>query len=192
MQDLKSNIGETGLFKTFSVLNKYKEDEVLLDKVSMDVPLVDVDVDKIAMRVKNELCKLRKKRFLFLTPEIAIIEQFAEKDGVEEIIVSLPTDYPMETYERICNNMPRNIKVSFITEIEIPENFSITDSAIVAFGCYDGDRALLLNKTTRMLEKYRSFYGCKILAACGKNISGLCPAGWNYVNAHMHFDKCIY
>lgn len=191
MIDIKSNINETGVVETLYVLHNYTNSSEITNDASLHLPIPDDDIHNKLNSIVNSLAELKKKKFLFLTPEIAVIERLDAVECVEEVIICLPSDYDEDTYERIFNNKPVNVKITFIKENEVPLDFNGKNAAIVAFGFCDDERALVLNYNYRMMERYKAFYGYKILVSCGNHMSNARPVGWTPVNTYEFFNEII-
>lgn len=191
MIDIKSNINETGVVETLCVLHNYANSFELTNDASMHLPIPEDDIRDKLVSIVNSLSELNKKKLLFLTPEIAVIERLNTIECIEEIIICLPSDYDEETYERIFNNKPVGVKITFIKENEVPLDFTGSNAAIVAFGFCDAGRALVLNYNYRMMERYKAFYGHKILVSCGNHMSNARPIGWTPVNTYEFFNEMI-
>jgi len=191
MTNIENNVTETGILETLCILNNHKSDYEIISNASLYLPIPRDDIHSKVDEIVDNLCRLKKEKFLFLTPEIAIIEKLCNTDTVKEIFVCLPSDYNEETYERIFNNKPSGIKVTFIKENEIPLNFTGNNAAIIGFGFCDKERAIILNHNYRMMERYKSFYGYRILVSCGKDMSNSRPIGWTPINIYTFFNERI-
>lgn len=191
MIDIKSNINETGVVETLCVLHNYANSFELTNDASMHLPIPADDIRDKLNSIVDSLARLKKEKLLLLTPEIAVIERLGTIESVEEVIICLPSDYDEDTYERIFNNKPVNVKITFIKENEVPLDFNGKNAAIVAFGFCDDERALVLNYNYRMMERYKAFYGYKILVSCGNHMSNARPVGWTPVNTHEFFNSII-
>lgn len=191
MIDIKSNINETGVVETLCVLHNYTNNSEITNDASLHLPIPDEDIHNKLNILVNSFAELKKEKLLFLTPEIAVIERLDAVECVEEVIVCLPSDYDEDTYERIFNNKPVNVKITFIKENEVPLDFNGKNAAIVVFGFCDDERALMLNYNYRMMERYKAFYGYKILVSCGNHMSNVRPVGWTPVNTHEFFNTII-
>ena len=191
MIDIKSNINETGVVETLCVLHNYANSFELINDASMHLPIPADDIYDKLNSIVDSLASLKKEKILLLTPEIAVIERLNTVESVEEVIICLPSDYDEDTYERIFNNKPVNVKITFIKENEVPLDFNGKNAAIVVFGFCDDERALVLNYNYRMMERYKAFYGYKILVSCGKHVSNARPVGWTPVNTHEFFNSII-
>lgn len=191
MNNIKNNITETGIIETLCVLHKHKNDAEVITNASLFLPIPDDSIHDKLNNIVDSLIKLKKERLLFLTPEIAVIEKLCSVKGITEVIVCLPSDYEEETYDRIFNNKPIGITTTFIKENEVPLDFTGNNAAIVAFGFCDNERAIVLNYNYRMMERYKSFYGYKILVSCGENMSNTRPIGWTPINTYTFFNETI-
>lgn len=191
MRNIKNNLIETGVLETSLILSKYQDAEIL-DKAAMYLPATDMDLDKRAEEIKEVLLNLKRDKVMFLTPEIAFLEKI-HNDNFKEIIICLPSDYDADTYDRIAANIPNHLDVKLITDNEIDNSFFSSNAAIIAFGFADfsGDRAWILNTNYRMMERFRSFFGYKILASYGDNMSGIRPVGWAPINTYDFFNIVI-
>lgn len=189
MNNLTSSILETGVLETAVVLKTYGDEEVM-DEAAMFIPVFYEDIEVRISEIKNALMALKKKKLLILTPEIAFLD-YINKDDFEEIIICLPSDCSEETYKAIEDNMPSHINVVLMSENERFRDFTPSNGVIVAFGSSEGNRAMILNVNYRMMENFKSFYGNKILASCGSNMSGLRPVGWAPINTYDFFNEVI-
>lgn len=191
MIDIKSNINETGVVETLCVLHNHANSSDVTNDASLHLPIPYDDIHNKLNSIVNSLAGLKKEKLLFLTPEIAVIERLNTVECIEEVIICLPSDYDEDTYERIFNNKPVNVKITFIKENEVPIDFNGKNAAIVAFGFCDDERALVLNYNYRMMERYKAFYGYKILVSCGNHMSNARPVGWTPVNTYEFFNEII-
>ena len=198
MIDIKSNINETGIVETLCVLHNHASDPEIMIDASFHLPVPKDDIHNKLNSIVESLAGLKKKKLLFLTPEIAVIERLDTIECIEEVIICLPSDYEEDTYERIFNNKPIvfdgkpvDIKITFIKENEVPLDFTGNNAAIVVFGFCDDERALILNYNYRMMERYKAFYGYKILVSCGNHMSSARPVNWTPINTHEFFNSII-
>jgi len=191
MKMIRNNILETGVIETINDISHFQEDQEVYAECSAYTPVPELDsyvsIDTIVKYISN----IDKEKLLFLTPELPLFEKLSKVDNPPEIIVSLPNGIDSEMTERIENNMPNGINVRFITDSDIPADFKNSNGAIIAFGFADGDRALILNYNYRMMERYRDFYGRRILVSCAKHTSGARPIGWAPINAYLFFNEVI-
>jgi len=187
MKNIRNNITETGVVETVATLAKYSDVEEIMDRAAIYLPMPEKEDISDAERIACSLCALGKKCLVFLTPEIAVMEKLAKYGTVKQVIICLPSSCDEETARRIGANMPWGVEVSFIRENEIPKDFD----AIVAFGFYDGDRGLILGSNYRMMERYKAFYGSRVLVNCGRNAACCRPVGWAPVNVHEFFNRFL-
>ncbi len=190
---IRDSYTEFGSLETLSVLRKYIKDYGIISESCKSIPIpLENDFSDICS-IKTGLEELGKKRLLFLTPEIAVLEKFTNDSPIKEVIICLPSDTEDETAERIYSNMPSSIKVSFIREHEIGflRPFRPDNAAIVVFGFCDDENALIPDYNYRMMEYYNLFYGKKVLVSCGSNVSNERPAGWIPVKAYEFFTDVI-
>lgn len=191
MNNIENNVSETGIIETLCILENHKNDDEVITNASLFLPVPDDSIFDKLDNIVSSLIELKKEKLLFLTPEIAVLERLNNIEAINEVIVCLPSDYDEETYERIINNKPIGIKTTFIKENEVPLDFTGNNAAIITFGFCDNERALVLNHNYRMMERYKSFYGYKILVSCGENMSNARPIGWTPINTNTFFNATI-
>ena len=191
MKTIRNNILETGIIETLCNISHYQEDQEVYAKCSAYIPVPELDSYVSKDTISEFVSNINKKKLLFLTPELPLFEKLSTIDNPPEIIISLPNGIDRETSERIESNMPDGINVRFISDSDIPTDFKNGNGAILAFGFADGDRALILNYNYRMMERYRDFYGRRILISCAKNVSSSRPIGWAPINTYAFFNEVI-
>lgn len=191
--NIRSGYMEFGLIETLKVLSKYISETDIIDDCCKFIPIPETGSFKNLENIKKSIGKLEKKRLLFLTPEIALIEEIKDVSFVEDIIVCIPSEMDNETVERIANNIPSGIKTSLIREHEISllRPFRPDNAAIVVFGFCDGTNALITDYNYRMMEYYDSFCGKKVLVSCGNGVTNQRPSGWIPVKAHDFFSDIV-
>ena len=191
MKNIRSNTAETGVVETLANLHRYSDIPEIIEKAELYLPIPQKEDTPDADSIANSLSALGKSRMLFLTPEIAVVEKLAKYGTVKQIVVCLPSSYDEDTCQRIAANMPQGVEISFIRENEIPHNFVPSRDAIVAFGFYDNGRGLILSSNYRMMERYKAFYGSRVLVNCGRQVSACRPVGWAPVNVSEFFNRFI-
>ncbi len=191
MNNIKNNLFETGLIETLSVVFKYIDDEDIIADTSLYLPIPEGSIEGMAQSIAEYLDSLGKEKLLFLTPEIAVIEAVANCKNIKEIIICLPTETTNDVRECIESNMPSAKQISFIKSTETPahSDFKVENSAIVCFGFWEGERAIVLNNNYKMMQMYKDFYGDKILISCGNGACGARPIGWTPINTYDFFNK---
>ena len=99
---------------------------------------------------------------MFLTPEIALIEEMTKLSNQEEVIVAIPCDLEGKAKERLRNNLPRGIEVTVLEEPYFPQSFFPGNGLMVVCGYSAGGRPMVLPDTYRMVEHYSGFLGKKV------------------------------
>ena len=148
---------EIGLFET--ALNLEKSG---LKGVDVFMPLPSSGINEKIYNSAKWLLNFGKIKYMFLTPEIALIEAMAEQNRNIEAVVVIPCGMDQEAEERLENNLPSKIPVSIIKEPYFPENFIPKDSLIVTCGYSAGKYSMVMNETYRLIEHYGGFHGKKV------------------------------
>ncbi len=160
--DIQKTVREIGLFETGINLSKVRGSADVLQKVGASMPLPDEDIKEKAQQIAAWLHSFSKSRYMFLTPEIALIEEMAKvKEPKEEAIVAIPCDLEAEAKERLRNNIPRGIRVTILEEPYFPQSFYPGNGMMVVCGYSAGGRSMVLPDTYRMVEHYSGFLGKK-------------------------------
>ena len=161
--DMLRTIREIGLFETAINLEKVSESADVILKVGASMPLPDVGVGERLESIAEWLYNFGKNKYMFLTPEIALIEKVAEHAGADmESIIAIPCDIEEEAKERLKNNLPHGIKITVLEEPYFPGDFLPEKSMLVVCGYSGGGRVMVLPDTYRMAEHYNSFLGKKV------------------------------
>ena len=188
---IKNNIAETGIAETLTVLHRYAHSDSIVQQAQLYIPFPFEDPAHSIDSIAAGLAQLGKEKLLLLTPEIAVIEKLAEYNAAQEIIICLPYHTYNHMRQSVQANMPAGVSISFVHENEIPYKFDYTNAAVVAFGFNQGNHSLILSSTYRMMKKYTSFYGNKVIAYCGQAEGDMRPAGWVTVNTHEFFNASV-
>lgn len=166
--DMQKTAREIGLFETAANIAAVRGSGDVQAKVGASMPLPDADILNNIRSVAEWLISFHKKKYLFMTPEIALAEAMAEladnDDNDTEMIFSVPCNMDAEAKERLKNNLPSNIKVSILEEPFFPSDFSPGNGMIVVCGYAAGDRAMVLSDTYRLIEHYNGFRGKRAFA----------------------------
>ena len=158
MVDIQEIAREIGLFETGINLSKVRGSADVLQKVGASMPLPDENIAEEVPRIASWLCSFGKSQYMFLTPEIALIEEIA-KLVQAEIIIAIPCDLEVEAKKRLRNNIPQGINVTFLEEPHYPQ-LRPKDGMMVVCGYFAGGRTMVFSDTYRMFEHYGSrFYG---------------------------------
>lgn len=161
--DMQKIAREIGLFETGINLSKVSSSVEVLQKVEASMPLPDEDITTKVQQIAAWLRGFGKSKYMFLTPEILLIEELSKHaESQEEAIIVVPCDLESDAKERQKNNIPRNMKVTILEEPYFPESFFPGNGIIVVCGYSADGRAMVLSDTYRMVDHYSRFLGKKI------------------------------
>lgn len=153
---------EIGFFETGINLSKVCESNELLEKVGASMPLPDADIANSIPQIVDWLQSFGKSKYMFLSPEIALIEEMAKSDRKAEVIIAVPCDLESEAKERVKNNLPRGIDVAILDEPYFPQSFFPGNGLMVVSGYSAAGRSMVLPDTYRMVDHYSGFLGKKV------------------------------
>ncbi len=160
--DIQKTIKEIGLFETALNLSKYSTSAEIIDKAGAAMPLPDSDITERVKLIAKWLHSFGKTHYMFLTPEIALVDALVELTGSDiEIIFAVPHNLDDDINGRLKNNLPRNVKASLLKEPEFLRLYP-EDGLMVICGYSGASRAMVLSDTYRMAEHYSSFRGKKV------------------------------
>lgn len=160
--DMLKNVREIGFFETGKNVVEVLHSEDVLNKVGATMPLPEETLIEDMEKIADWLNGFGKKKYMFLTPEIALIEQLAERNAKRESIILLPCDMEEEVKRRIKDNTPKQMKVHLLHEPFFPKEFYPGNGISIACGYIAGDRYMVLPETYRMIEHYEGFLGKKV------------------------------
>lgn len=161
--DMQKTAREIGLFESAVNLSGVSASADVIQKVGTSMPLPDEGIKDRVRSITKWLLGFNKKKYMFLMPEIAIVEEMSRQPGkAVEIIIAIPCDLDLESKERLKNNLPHDIKVAVLEEPYFPEAFFPRNSVMVISGYSGGNRAMVLHDTYRMVEHYSGFLGKKV------------------------------
>lgn len=160
--DIQKTAREIGLFETGINLSKVCDSTDVIRKVGASMPLPDGDIAARIPRIAAWIHGFGKKKYMFLTPEIALIEELSKLSKQEEVIIAIPCDLEEEAKNRLQNNLPRDIEVTILEEPFFPQSFFPGNGLIVVCGYSAGGRPMVLPDTYRMAEHYSGFLGKKV------------------------------
>lgn len=150
---------EIGFFLAGDNLMPVLDSNEVRVKVGDMMPLPDESFQGKTDRAADWLTQFGKTKYLFFSPEIALIERLpACKDKTESIIL-IPSDMDEEIYGRIQDNLPSNMKVNLLKEPFFPKEFFPSNGIIVVSGYLAGGRLMVLPETYRMINHYSDFMG---------------------------------
>ena len=165
--DILNIVSEIGIYQTGINIANVMESEEIRKKVGACMPLPNKNIADSTKRIAKWIMGFGKNKFIFLNPDIAIIQELGNicSDNSEAIIL-IPNNLEEEAKERLRNNVPRNIKVSVSEETYFPKWVFPENGIMIICGYSAGGRALVLSDTYRMLEHhtstYNGFYGKKV------------------------------
>lgn len=177
--DMQKIAGEIGLFEVGINLSKVCGSCDVLHTVGASMPLPDENIADQVPKIAAWLHGFGKKNYLFLTPEIALIEEMAKcADPAEEIIIAVPHSLEPEAKERLRNNLPGGIRITILEEPYFPQAFYPRNSMIVVCGYSAGGRTMVLSDTYRMVEHYKGFLGKKVFVPFKEFDTAVRYDGW--------------
>lgn len=160
--DMQKIAREIGLFETGINLSKVCNSTDILQKIGTSMPLPPEDIADTVSRIAAWLYSFGKSKYMFLTPEIALIEELAKISNQIEVIIASPCDLEEEAKERLRNNLPHGITVTVLEEPYFPQSFFPGNGLMVVCGYSAGGRSMVLSDTFRMVEHYSGFLGKKV------------------------------
>lgn len=161
--DMHRTAKEIGLFLTAINLVAVMDSPDVQDKVGASMPLPDSDTEKKVSDIAKWLAGFGKRKYMFLTPEIALIEELLRQtDNKAEVTIAIPCDLDPEIKERLQNNLPHGAIVELLEEPHFPAMLYPSNGMLVTCGYMGGDRAMVMADTYRMVEHYNSFLGKKV------------------------------
>ncbi len=160
--DMQKTAREIGLFETGVNLSMVCGSTDVIEKVGASMPLPDEGIVDQLPQIAEWLHGFGKSKYMFLTPEIALIEEMAKLSDQAEVIIAIPCDLEAEAKERLRNNLPHSIKVTVLEEPYFPQAFYPGNSLMVVCGYSAGGRPMVLPDTYRMVEHYSGFLGKKV------------------------------
>ena len=160
--DMQKTAREIGLFETGINLSKVCNSTDVIQKVGASMPLPDEDIADRLPQIATWLNSFGKSKYMFLTPEIALIEAMSKLSSQSEVIIAIPCDLEEEAKERLRNNLPCGIEVTILEEPFFPQSFFPGNGLMVVCGYSAGGRPMVLTDTYRMVEHYSGFLGKKV------------------------------
>lgn len=177
--DLMKSIREIGCFEVSSNLTKVLDSEDVWAKAGEMMPLTDKNVVDNIEKIARWMVSFGKSKYLFLNPEIALIERLAVLRPQQEAMMLVPCDMEEDVRIRLQNNRPRNMKTLLLEEPFFPEKFYPGNGIIVVCGYLAGGRIMVLPETYRMIDHYFSvFYGKKVFVPYAELTEGIRYGGW--------------
>ena len=181
--DMQKTAREIGLFETAVNLAKVSSSADVIHKVGALMPLPDEEIEGRVGQAAEWLLSFGKSKYMFLTPEIALIEEMGKlANSKTEVIIAVPCDLEQEAKERLNNNLPHGVTVAILEEPYFPQSFFPGNGMIVISGYLGGDRAMVLPDTYRMVEHYSGFLGKKVFVPYKELDAAMWYEGWMEIN----------
>lgn len=182
MEILKT-VRDIGFFETGRNLIQVLDSGAVRAQVGATMPLPAPNLADVMERITEWLSAFGKKKYLFLTPEIALVELLAAQDPEREAILMVPCGME-EVRARLENNLPRQMRTSLLEEPFFPKEFYPDNGIIIGCGYLAGNRAMVLPETYRMIDHYAAgFYGKKVFVPYAELSEGIRYEGWIEVSA---------
>lgn len=161
--DIIKTVREIGLFEAARNLSMAADSLDVRNKIEESMPMPQGDFAAWISATVDHLLKYGKHKILLLSPEIALLEEFAARkvSGIR-VILAIPCDMDPESKARLRNNIPTGILVQILDEPYFPETFTPANGMIVSFGYMASDRLMVLPECYRMTEHYGGFWGEKV------------------------------
>jgi hypothetical protein len=156
--DAIKTVREIGTFMANENIVKFLTSEDVRSKVGAVMPLPSSDFLEYMNNAAEWIASFGKSKYMFFSPEIALIEKLPScKDRTESIIMA-PCDMDHEIKSRLKENLPRNMKVVLLDETKYPESVGIDfrprNGIIVISGYLAGERIMVLPETYRLINSY--------------------------------------
>lgn len=177
--DIQRTAREIGLFETAVNLAKVSNSADVIQNIGASMPLPDENIEARVEKIAEWLLSFGKSKYMFLMPEIALIEEMGKHVNSEtEVIIAVPCDLDQEAKERLNNNLPHGVEVTALEEPYFPQSFFPGNGMMVISGYLGGDRAMVLPDTYRMVEHYNGFLGKKVFVPYKELAAAMRYRGW--------------
>lgn len=161
--DILKTAREIGCFETGYNIIQVLDNGAISEKIGCCMPLPDGTLIDSLEYFSHWLIGIGKNKFLFLNPEIAVIERMARYAPLDtEAIIVVPVDMDNETRGRLSGNLPPNLKVSVLPEPFFPNEFYPSNGVVIASGYLANHRPMVLQETYRLIDHYCGFKGKRI------------------------------
>lgn len=170
---------EIGLFETAGNLAPFLGSTEIAQRVGACMPMPDADIGARTAAAAGWLRGFGKAQYLFLTPEIALVEAMAALPGPPaKYLLAVPCDMDPDARTRLENNLPKGANAAILEEPFFPEAFYPGNSMLVVCGYTGGDRPMVLPDTYRMTEHYSGFLGKKVFVPYAELDTAARYDGW--------------
>lgn len=160
--DILKTIREIGYFETGRNIVDVIDSVDVQEKVNNVMPMPDCKLGEAISEIAKWLIGFDKKKYLFLNPEIALIDKIAEINPKQESILLIPCDMNQEVRLRLKDNIPKSMSVSLLEEPFFPEGFNPGNGLMIIGGYLASGRMMVLPETYRMINHYNGFWGKKV------------------------------
>ena len=173
---------ELGVLKINECLSKYDDEfkKNLLEYIPISHSQNYTDlIDKAIFK----LLSYNKQNIFILSNELLFLERLSYYNiHFQNIIICLSHALTNEQKDNIKRNVPNNLNISFVNELEFPTILKPNNSLIITFGYKYGYSYLLSNNNYSLIETYKSFLGKKILINCSCFPISNKPDNWISIN----------
>lgn len=176
--DMLKTVREIGFFETGCNLVEVIDSKDVRAKASAIMPLPDSTLVESISNITEWLYAFGKEKYMFLSPEIAIVDKLAEKNPNSEAIMLIPCDMDQEVKERLRGNIPKSMNVSLLEEPYFPESFYPGNGILIICGYLAGGRMMVLPETYRMIDHYSGFWGKKVFVPYVELADAVRYGGW--------------
>lgn len=156
--DAIKTVREIGTFMANENIASVLASEDVRAKVGEVMPLPGINFNESINKVADWLSSFGKCKYLFFSPEIALIERLSGCENKTESIIMVPCDMDQEVKSRLNDNLPKNMKVELLEETKYPESkgidFRPKNGIIVISGYLAGERVMVLPETYRLINSY--------------------------------------
>ena len=183
--DLLKLTREIGFFETSRNLSHVLDSNAVRTKTEIAMPLPEPWIANSIQQIAVWLTSFGKTKYLFLTPEIALIEEIAALCPQAEATIVVPSDMGEEIRARLRNNLPNCMKTSLLEEPFFPKDFYPGNGLITACGFLAGGRTMVLSETYRLVGHYvGGFYGKKVFVPYAEQTDNARYPEWLEVSAN--------
>ena len=176
--DMLKTVREIGFFETGCNLVEVIDSKDVQAKASAIMPLPDSTLAESISNITEWLYAFGKEKYMFLSPEIAIVDKLAEKNPNSEAIMLIPCDMDQEVKERLRGNIPKSMNVSLLEEPYFPESFYPGNGILIICGYLAGGRMMVLPETYRMIDHNSGFWGKKVFVPYVELADAVRYGGW--------------
>ena len=176
--DILRTVREIGFFETACNLAEVIESDDIQAKAGHAMPLPDPELAESISGISEWLTAFGKDKYMFLSPEISLVDKLAERNPDKEAIILIPCDMEREVKERLRGNIPKTMRVSLLKEPYFPEGFYPANGILVICGYLAGGRMMVLPETYRMIDHYSGFWGKKVFIPYVELAEAIRYDGW--------------